>query len=217
MTDKKKEFQLQTQKGYDFFQVTSAFQKCIRRNMEDEALYWTMEMLNSGYDKYIWKRLLIIATEDIGIADPMMQVKINSLRESYYFVKENKARPGEINLFVAHAVIILCRAEKSRLFDYTKNWMAQRHETLNLEIPDFALDAHTRVGKMKGRGVKHFHEEGAVVSPHSPVDKEKERKDWHYDWHVNKTESERQALSKYKYVEGKIFKEGENSQQTLGI
>ena len=67
---------MQTQKGYEFFEVSSAFQKSIRRCMEDEALYWAIELWNSNYKEYVWKRMLIIASEDVGLAEPTMPQQI---------------------------------------------------------------------------------------------------------------------------------------------
>jgi replication-associated recombination protein RarA len=45
-------------------------QKCIRRGLERDALFWATELDRSNFGEYVWKRLRIIASEDIGIADP---------------------------------------------------------------------------------------------------------------------------------------------------
>ena len=47
----------------------SAVQKCIRRGNEMEAMYWAVEMFESGFDEWLWKRLRIIASEDVGLAE----------------------------------------------------------------------------------------------------------------------------------------------------
>jgi hypothetical protein len=59
-----------TNKGYSFFEVSSALQKTIRRGHEKEALYWGWELELSNYGKYFWKRMTIISVEDIGAATP---------------------------------------------------------------------------------------------------------------------------------------------------
>ena len=77
--------QLLTRKDYDFFESASAMQKAIRRSDEQVALFFSTELYLSGYRKYVWKRLLIIASEDIGLADPNLVTKIVSLKQSFNF------------------------------------------------------------------------------------------------------------------------------------
>ena len=60
--------QLKTHGGYLAGEVTSALQKSIRRGDERGAVFWASELDLSGYGKYVWKRLKIIASEDIGPA-----------------------------------------------------------------------------------------------------------------------------------------------------
>ena len=169
----KKDFKLFTKKGYDFFEVSSAFQKSVRRNMEEEACYWATELYNSGYDKYLWKRILIITSEDVGIAEPFMPATIKALHDTYFHLKAEKGG-DQIRLMLFHAIILLCRAKKSRICDWSKNYFHHKHDTHNLEIPDIALDVHTRRGKAKGRGIQYYHDEGSQVMPAAPVPFEKE-------------------------------------------
>ena len=62
--------------GYRVDEVTSALQKEIRRGREREALHWATELAVAGYTNYCWKRLRIIASEDVGLGEPMMAVLI---------------------------------------------------------------------------------------------------------------------------------------------
>lgn len=195
-----KSFQLLTQKGYDFFEVSSAFQKAIRRNKEEEACYWATELYNSGYDKYIWKRLLIITSEDIGIAEPTMPATIKALFDTYFWLKNEKVG-DQIRLQLFHAIILLCRAKKSRICDWSKNYFYHKHETHNLEIPDYALDVHTRRGKAKGRGIQYYHDEGCKVTPHEPVTFEAERKAWHEKF-FQLSEDQRESMKTCKAIAG---------------
>ena len=71
--------QMTTKKGYDFFEVSSTLQKSIRRGDEETALFFMVELVNSSYDEYVWKRLKIIASEDVGLAEPMMPATIGLL------------------------------------------------------------------------------------------------------------------------------------------
>jgi len=54
--------------GYLTSEVTSALQKSIRRALEEEALFWATELDLAGFGANAWKRLRIIASEDIGLA-----------------------------------------------------------------------------------------------------------------------------------------------------
>ncbi len=57
----KKNFKMVTGNGYNFFEVTSALQKSIRRCNESEAMFFGIELYSSGYAKYLWKRMVIMA------------------------------------------------------------------------------------------------------------------------------------------------------------
>ena len=145
-----------TPKGYDLHEVISALQKEIRRCKEYEAVYWATE-LESFNPKALWNRLRVIASEDIGLADPLASLIIDVLEKQYYAAdKKDSSR-----LFVVHAVLYLARSPKSRMVD---NLLAvvyndeERHE-----IPDYALDMHTIRGKKMGRGLEHFFAEGAKL------------------------------------------------------
>ena len=55
---------LRTKRGYDLYEVASALQKAIRRNETAIAGYFALELLESGYHNYVWKKLLTISAED---------------------------------------------------------------------------------------------------------------------------------------------------------
>jgi len=149
-----------TVNGYGFFEATSAFQKAIRRGDETIALYFMVEFFNSNYAGYLWKRMKIIASEDIGLAAPAFHATLHALHQCFLDQeKDNKENKPE-RMFLTHAVILMCRAKKSRLVDYAliKIW---RDHDQRIEIPDYAFDMHNARGKAMGRGIKHFYEEGA--------------------------------------------------------
>ena len=155
-------YELKTKKGYDFFEVSSAFQKCIRRGLEEEALYWAVELFNSNYAEYAWKRLRIMASEDVGLAQPGIVAEVFALYQHHKLQaakKEDKNQPER--LFLTHAVLLLCRAPKSRLVDHLLIAQWALHEHVHLPIPDFAYDKHNEKGRRLGRGWKHFFEEGS--------------------------------------------------------
>lgn len=153
--------QLKTLGGYLNSECTSAMQKCIRRGLEEEALFWATELDLAGYGAYVWKRLRIIASEDIGLADPNLCVQVRVLYENWIEQREKKEdrSPAE-RLFLVQAVLLCVRAKKSRTVDTALITMYQG-ERPRLEIPDFALDMHTSKGRRMERGVNHFFDEGA--------------------------------------------------------
>jgi replication-associated recombination protein RarA len=157
---------LQTKKGYGFFEATSAFQKAIRLGDEETALYFAVEFFNSGYDNYLWRRMKIIVSEDIGIAAPTMISDIQALFVSYYEQKEDKKENRPERLFLVHAVVMLCRAPKSRLIDWLMISLWREHETVHMEVPDYAFDMHNVKGKQMGRGMDHFYDEGTKLENH---------------------------------------------------
>jgi replication-associated recombination protein RarA len=55
---------LRTRRGYQFSEVSSAMQKGIRRGDAALAGYWALELWESGFGKYCWKRLLTVSAED---------------------------------------------------------------------------------------------------------------------------------------------------------
>ncbi len=157
-------YDLRTKKGYDFFEVSSALQKCIRRGLEEEAMYWAVELFNSNYVEYVWKRLRIMASEDVGLAAPGTVAEIAALYQHHKLQatkKEDKNQPER--LFLTHAVLLLCRAPKSRVVDHALLYHWMRHEHVHHEIPDWALDKHNERGRRLGRGWKHFFFTGTLL------------------------------------------------------
>lgn len=162
--------ELKTEKGYPLFEVTSALQKSIRRGLYEDALFWAIE-LETKFRAYLWQRLTIIAYEDVGPADPMVPMAIEQYRQSYEFLRTNAKRPAE-RLVLTNAILLLCMAKKTRLADDLCVVMYRRHEheDLRLEVPDYALDKHTRRGRAMGRGNEHFLLEASkLVNEHNEI------------------------------------------------
>jgi replication-associated recombination protein RarA len=155
-------------------EVASALQKCIRRGLEEEALYWALE-LESEYMLYVWKRLAVTAAEDIGMANPMASVLVNSLWQSYEMIRKNSATKSVDENVLAFAVLYLCRSPKNREVDDFKNVVYEERKDqqrlngepqnpVTREIPDFALDMHTDRGRSMKRGLTHWWEEGIEIA-----------------------------------------------------
>jgi len=103
-----------TEIGYNSFDLLSALQKDIRRGNEEQAMFWAVCLERYNY-RTLWNTLEAIASEDIGLADPMMPVKIHALREQYFDAVASQQE--SYRLFLANAVLQLCRSKKSRVVD----------------------------------------------------------------------------------------------------
>src|SRR5690625_1039311 len=71
--------------------------------------------------------------------------------------------------------------------------MVDTHKMHNLEIPDEAKDMHTRAGRQMGRGIDHFFEEGAKLSPHEEQEGEEELREVIRKWYSNISHNDRIA------------------------
>ena len=166
-----------TKNGYYLDEVISALQKEIRRGKEYDAVYWAVE-LESFNPKALWNRLKVIASEDVGVAEPHAPLIIDALESMYLYAKEKKKE--EYRMFFVNAVSILARAPKCRLAD---NLMITLYGDIKLgkrlEMPDYAIDKHTFRGGRKGRGVKHFIEEGSKIENEGVEDPYKEKAEEH--------------------------------------
>ena len=152
-------FNVTTRNGHPLGEVASAFQKSIRRGLEDEALHWGVELDTSNFSEYAWKRLRIIASEDVGMAEPTIPATIFALYQNWIDQRRRKdTKHGPERLFLIHAILLLVRARKSRIVDHALIAYYGNHD--RRAIPDYALDKHTGAGRRLGRGVEHFFEEG---------------------------------------------------------
>ncbi|HPD15795.1 MAG TPA: hypothetical protein PLE19_12645 [Planctomycetota bacterium] len=157
---------LTTVRGYDLADVASALQKAIRRADGRLAGYWAIELWESGYDAYAWRRLLTVSAEDCwGI----ITQEIVALHHAYQTINAGKGeRRGRV--FLAKAALLLAQAIKCRDADHLTNLVYDRAAipTLVLEadiaearrtrepIPDYALDVHTSEGRRRGKTKSDF-------------------------------------------------------------
>ena len=165
--------QICTIKGYDMFEVVSAFQKSIRRCDEKQAMYWGVELFESGFIPYAWKRMMIIAIEDIGLANPIAPVIIKNLKDVYDDMTKDDKK-GQYRLPYVQAILFLVHSPKSRHTDWALNYWFDNHlfDEVKYEIPDYALDIHTRRGKMQGKTITDFFEQGSVIYNHEVQENE---------------------------------------------
>ncbi|GAA5522922.1 replication-associated recombination protein A [Aliifodinibius salicampi] len=95
--------------GDEHYHFASAFIKSMRGSDPDAALYWMVAMLEGGEDpNFLFRRMLILASEDVGMADPHALTVVNSAHEAF-----TKCGMPEGLYFLAHACIYLSLTPKS--------------------------------------------------------------------------------------------------------
>ncbi len=161
-----------TQNGYPLGEVISALQKDIRRGNEEQALYWALELV-PRYEMYLWRRLLVICNEDIGIGNPDILVQLPALR-AQFFEFRGEGKDGTCRLILANAIMLMCRSPKARTADHlqrvvTQQWVEDERAEQMRPIPDYALDKHTFRGKGMGRGFEQWVDEGCYLENPAPV------------------------------------------------
>lgn len=131
------------------FDVISAFIKSIRGSDPDAGLYWLARMLEAGEDaRFIARRLVILASEDIGMADPQSLLIADAAARALEFVGLPEA---QLNL--AHAVVHLSTAPKSNRI--TTAIFAARDDARTAgkgEVPPHLRDAHYKGAASLGHG-----------------------------------------------------------------
>jgi hypothetical protein len=140
-----------TRRGYSPHEAISAVQKAIRRSQVKEAVYWATELFESGYHNWLWSRLFTICSEDIGPADRYLPATLAAL----YDRAMTEKKKGAGGMETVHAAILLATAPKSRIACWMVLEQVSDHAD-RIEIPDEALDQHTRAGRQMGRGYEHF-------------------------------------------------------------
>jgi putative ATPase len=137
-------------KGGDaFYDQISALHKSVRGSDPDAALYWFCRMVDGGVDlAYLSRRLIRMASEDIGNADPRALTLAMEAAQAY----ERLGSPeGELTL--AQAVVFLAVAPKSNaVYTAFKAAMAEVKAGSSLEVPAHLRNAPTRFAKQQGHG-----------------------------------------------------------------
>ena len=133
----------------EHFDVISAFIKSIRGSDVDAGLYWLARMLDAGEDaRFIARRLVILASEDVGMADPISLVVADAAARAVEFVGLPEAR-----LNLAQAVVHLATAPKSNRVTVALDRAGVDARTSGVgEVPMHLRDAHYRGAAQLGHG-----------------------------------------------------------------
>ncbi|MGE0113875.1 MAG: replication-associated recombination protein A [Steroidobacteraceae bacterium] len=145
-------------KGDAFYDQISALHKSVRGSDPDAALYWLCRMLDGGCDpRYIARRVLRMASEDIGNADPRGLTLALEACEVY----ERLGSP-EGELAIAQAVVFLaCVAKSNAVYVAFNEAMQDAKISGSLEVPMHLRNAPTRLMKElgHGEGYRYAHDE----------------------------------------------------------
>lgn len=133
----------------EHYNLISALHKSVRGSDPDAALYWLARMLNGGEDPlYLARRIVRMAVEDIGQADPLSILVANAAKDTYDFLGSPE---GELAL--AQAVVHLATAPKSvGIYEAFKAAKKAAHETGSLMPPAHIRNAPTKLMKSLGYG-----------------------------------------------------------------
>jgi putative ATPase len=160
----------------EHYDVISAFIKSIRGSDPDAGLYWLARMLEAGEDaRFIARRLVILASEDVGMADPTSLLVADAAARAVEFVGLPEAR-----LNLAHAVVHLATAPKSNAaYRALGEALRDVREQPAGEVPPHLRDAHYRgaatLGHGEGYDYPHDRPKGYVAQQYRPAELEGRR------------------------------------------
>ncbi|OOE77053.1 replication-associated recombination protein A [Salinivibrio sp. ML290] len=144
--------------GDAWYDLISAFHKSVRGSCPDAALYWYARIVSAGGDPlYVARRLLAIASEDVGNADPRaMQVALNA------WDCFTRVGPSEGERAIAQAAVYLASAPKSNaVYTAWKQALRDAKDTANAPVPMHLRNAPTALMEQMGHGdgYRYAHDE----------------------------------------------------------
>lgn len=185
--------------GEAHYDLISTLHKAIRGSDTDGALYWLARMIDGGEDPlYIGRRLIRMASEEIGGADPNALLQCTAAVESY---KQLGSPEGE--LMLAQAVVYLALAPKSNaVYTAWNEALATAKQTNDLEAPMFSRNAPTKLMKDLGynKGYKYDHDSANAFSGQNYFPEKLPRQSF---YRPNERGFEREMIKRLEYFEGK--------------
>lgn len=139
-------------KGDRFYDLISALHKSVRGSAPDAALYWYARIITAGGDPlYVARRLLAIASEDVGNADPRgMQVAIAA------WDCFTRVGPAEGERAIAQAIVYLACAPKSNaVYTAFKAAVQDAQQQADYDVPEHLRNAPTKLMKQMGLGAEY--------------------------------------------------------------
>ncbi|MFH1347351.1 MAG: replication-associated recombination protein A [Candidatus Margulisiibacteriota bacterium] len=157
-------------KGEGHYNTISAFIKSMRGSDPDAALYYLAKMIYAGEDpRFIARRIVICAAEDVGNADPLALVVANSAMQVAEFVGHPEAQ-----IPLAQATVYIATAPKSNAaYIGINNALKDVKENPTLEVPKHLQNAvykeEKEMGKGKGYKYAHDYKDGFVALDYLPA------------------------------------------------
>ena len=135
--------------GDAHYDTISAYIKSMRGSDPDAALYWLAKMIHAGEDpRFITRRLVIAAAEDVGLADPMALILANAAHQAAEFIGWPEAR-----IPIAEATIYVATANKSNTsITSVDAALDDVRSGRTLAVPEHLRDAHYKGAKRLGHG-----------------------------------------------------------------
>jgi len=148
--------------GDAHYDTISAFIKSVRGSDPDAALYWLAKMLYAGEDpRFILRRLIILAGEDIGLADPMGLVVASSAMQAFEFI----GLPEGV-FPIVEATLYLATAPKSNTATHYFKAFQLIEDEGKVDVPNHLRDSNRdAVALGHGKGYKYPHEHPAHFTP----------------------------------------------------
>ena len=154
------------------YDTISAFIKSMRGSDPDATLYWLAKMIEAGEDpRFITRRIVICAAEDVGLADPMALVLANAAHQAAEFIGWPEAR-----IPIAEAALYIATAHKSNtVITSIDAALDDVRKGRTLAVPEHLRDAHypgaKRLGHGKGYQYAHDHPGNFVAQDYLGSDK----------------------------------------------
>jgi putative ATPase len=151
------------------YDTISAFIKSMRGSDPDAAIYWLAKMLYAGEDiRFIARRIVICASEDVGMADPQALILAVAAQQAVEFIGMPEAQ-----IPLAHATVYIATAPKSnRAYAAIGKAMTEVKQGVTLPVPKHLRDAHYQSAKKLGHGegyqYAHDSETGYIPQAYLP-------------------------------------------------
>lgn len=160
--------------------MKSALQKCIRQGLVEPSMYWALKLAEAN-SWICWKRLSVIAVEDVG--RPLAILSVGELYRMFMTAKK-MAKKGELSWDMKRAVVccakILAESAKDRRADEflevvvaieknPESELLKSMENMFALVPDEAFDIHTIQGRRMGRGLLYWYEKSSRCENMTPA------------------------------------------------
>jgi putative ATPase len=139
----------------EHYDTISAFIKSLRGSDPDAALYWMAKMLHAGEDpRFLFRRMLILCSEDIGLADPQAIVVVNALADAF----ERVGMP-EGNYFLSQACLYCATAPKSNSAGAIFKALSHMDEVGPGPVPLHLRDSTSNAAQARHEGRESYSEQ----------------------------------------------------------